>query len=120
MLRCLFLCACLGLIPMAGNATADDPKAKTPESALEGAWTLTSLEDNGDKVSEEVLTSASMVMKGNKYTFKMLDDKMQLQTEEGTLKVDAAKKPATIDLDISSGESKGKKQLGIYQLDGQR
>ena len=34
------------------------------------------------------------------------------------LKIDAGKKPATINLEISSGGSNGKKQLGIYELEG--
>ena len=113
MSRRIFLFAFVCLMTTVSTATADDPKDKKPEAALEGAWTLASLEVNVQKVSGENLTNATMTIKGNKYAFKMQD-----QSEEGTLKVDGGKKPATIDLDILTGEGQGKKQLGIYELEG--
>jgi uncharacterized protein (TIGR03067 family) len=110
MSRCFRVLAVAALCVVASTALADDPKQ--PDAKLEGTWALASLEVNGQKVSEETLTNATITIKGNKYTFKIQD-----QSEDGTLKVDASKKPATIDLDILSGESKGKKQLGIYEVD---
>jgi uncharacterized protein (TIGR03067 family) len=38
--------------------------------------------------------------------------------EEGTFKLDAGKEPRKIDLAITTGNDKGKDQLGIYQLTG--
>jgi uncharacterized protein (TIGR03067 family) len=110
MSRCFCVLALSALCAAAATALADDPKP--PQTKLEGTWSLASLEVNGQKVSEETLANATITIKGNKYSFKMQD-----QSEDGALKVDAGKKPATIDLDILSGESKGKKQLGIYQVD---
>ena len=40
------------------------------------------------------------------------------EMETGTFKIDPEKKVKTIDLDIQSGNDKGKKQLGIYAVKG--
>ena len=48
-----------------------------------------------------------------KYTFEFNG-----LTEEGTIKVEPGKKPATIDLAITEGDDKGKSQVGIYKVDG--
>ena len=114
MSRCFYLCTLIGLLGTVAAAPADDPKDNKPEMVLEGDWTLTSLELNGLMVSPEKLAGATMTVKAGKYTFKMDGD----NDEEGTLKIDAGKKPSTVDLDIVSGESQGKKQLGIYEVDG--
>ncbi|HEV8059948.1 MAG TPA: TIGR03067 domain-containing protein [Gemmataceae bacterium] len=107
----LFVCGML----TAGKAPADDPKAPKPDTVLEGTWTLVNLEWEGRKISDEDLVNGTMTIKANKYVFKMQKNE---NDEEGTLKIDAGKKPATIDLDILTGRSKGKKQVGIYELDG--
>jgi uncharacterized protein (TIGR03067 family) len=54
-----------------------------------------------------------LVIKGNKYTFTSAGD-----NEEGTLKADASKKPAALDIHISKGPQEGKTQLAVYQLEG--
>ena len=113
MSRCFSTCALICLFVTSGMAPADDPKDSKPEMVLEGEWTLTSLEVDGRKISPEILMDATMTVKGGKYTYKMEEN-----DEEGTLKIDASKKPATINLDISSGKGQGKKQLGIYEIDG--
>ena len=113
MSRCICLCAFVCLSMAVGRAPADDPKDKKPENTLEGTWMLVSLEYDGLKLPEEKLANGTMTIKGNKYAFKMQEPQ---NDEEGNLTVDAGKKPATIDLDILTGRSKGKKQLGIYEL----
>jgi uncharacterized protein (TIGR03067 family) len=113
MSRCFsFFVVLACLASAAGRAPADDPKGQKPEAALNGSWTLASLEVDGEKLSPETIANATMTVKDGKYTFKMHED-----SEEGTFKVDSSKKPAQIDLDIQTGESKGKKQLGIYEVD---
>src|ERR1700722_10617060 len=102
MSRSFYLCALLGLFVTAAVAPADDPKDGKPEMVLDGDWTLSILEVDGEKVAPDRLAGATMAVKGGKYTFKMAGE-----SEEGTLKIDAGKKPATMNLDISSGESQG-------------
>jgi uncharacterized protein (TIGR03067 family) len=46
-------------------------------------------------------------------------DEKDKEVENGTYKLDAAKKPAAIDLIIGKGgKDEGKTQLGIYKLEG--
>jgi uncharacterized protein (TIGR03067 family) len=55
-----------------------------------------------------------------KWSFK--DDKYVLEgsgnVEEGTIKLAAGKKPATMDLTITGGNCKGNDQPGIYKIEG--
>jgi uncharacterized protein (TIGR03067 family) len=101
------------LTPVALAATAGDEKAK-----IDGTWLLTSAVRDGTKFPEEELKKAmpTGVFKDGKYTL-MVAGKVQ---EAGTYKVDATKKPATIDLMITEGDpaDKGKTQLGIFKIEG--
>jgi uncharacterized protein (TIGR03067 family) len=110
MLRCLQFLALTVLLLGANGAGADDQKDKVLES-LNGTWELASLEVNGTKVPADDLAGATMTVTKGNYVFKMLSE-----TEEGSFKIDVNKKPATINLDIRTGESEGKKQLGIFDL----
>jgi uncharacterized protein (TIGR03067 family) len=107
MRRFALLAVTLGLV-----AAAPVPEKKDELKKFEGAWVFTSWEQGGQPLPEETLRETSWSVKGNKYTFKMGG-----ATEEGTLKLDAAKKPAAVDLTITSGADKGKEQLGIYRID---
>ena len=114
-MSCFFyLTALICFFVNANAAPADDPKDGKPAMVLDGDWILTSLEVDGEKVSPERLGGATMAIKDGKYTYRVERE----SDEEGTLKIDAGKKPSTINLDISSGGSKGQKQLGIYELEG--
>jgi uncharacterized protein (TIGR03067 family) len=97
----------LGLVAAAPDPTKDDLKK------LQGAWNLTAWEQSGQPLPKEGLDSAKFSVKNNKYTFELHGVQ-----EEGTIKLDSAKKPATIDLAITSGGDKGKDQVGIYRIEG--
>jgi uncharacterized protein (TIGR03067 family) len=107
MRRFALLAVTLGLV-----AAAPVPEKKDDLKKFEGAWVFTSWEIGGQLLPEETLRETRWSVKGNKYTFEMGN-----LTEEGTLKLDADKKPATVDLTINSGPDKGKEQLGIYRVE---
>jgi uncharacterized protein (TIGR03067 family) len=97
-------------------ASVAAPRAKDEKDdlkKLEGNWVATGWTQGGQALPGEVLESIKWSVKGDKYTFEMGDS-----TEEGSVKIDHAKKPATIDLAITSGADKGKDQVGIYKIDG--
>ena len=58
------------------------------------------------------MDAVKLSVKGDKYTFSAGDS-----TEEGTIKLDTEKKPATLDFDITAGNDKGKQQIGIYKVE---
>jgi uncharacterized protein (TIGR03067 family) len=81
---------------------------------LQGSWTVVKIEEKGKSVPEEAIKKVDMklVVKGDKYSQVVQGTAL----EEGTLKLDPSKKPAAMDLTITSGKDKGKTQRGIYEL----
>jgi uncharacterized protein (TIGR03067 family) len=98
-----------GALAQAPKPAAQDAKGATGAAALEGTWVLTSI--NGQPVSDEL----TLTFAGGKY-HQTLGDAIN---ERGTIKVDASKKPMTIDLAITEGSDAGKAQLGIIEVTGE-
>lgn len=107
----LLMIVAAGLFLAADEGPAD--KAKKEMEALQGTWKGVSAEGNGQTAAKDDAESMELIIKGDKYTFKMRG----AAPEEGTLKIDPAKAPKTIDIKIATGEDKGKEQLGLYELD---
>jgi uncharacterized protein (TIGR03067 family) len=79
---------------------------------LQGVWVAASAERSG---------AAADDLKGHRLTFS--GDRFAIRFNgkllyQGTFRVDASKKPATIDFTHTRGEAKGKKWRGIYLLEG--
>ena len=110
----LGLAAVFGLVALApvGAAPKTKDEPKDALKAFEGEWRFVSWESNGTELPKEFLDGHKWTVKGDKYAFSGGD-----QSEEGTIKLDADKKPTTIDLDITSGNDKGKQQVGIYKVE---
>jgi uncharacterized protein (TIGR03067 family) len=79
--------------------------------ALQGTWAITTL--NGQSMPAEG-PEMSLTFTGEKY-HQTVGGKVN---ERGTIKVDASKKPMTIDLLIAEGDDAGKIQLGIFEVAG--
>lgn len=97
----------------AGWLTADD-KAEKDQEALQGTWQPETLSQAGQAAPAEQLKEITFVIKDNTYSMSMGGKEL----ESGTFKLDSSKKPKTIDFEIQSGNDKGKKQPGIYELEG--
>ena len=80
---------------------------------LQGTWSVTSLQVEGQKMTDGMLDGAQIVIKGNRFTSTGMG-----AVYKGTLKIDAAAKPARLDMKFSAGPEKGNTNLGIYKLDG--
>src|SRR6266478_1364521 len=94
----------LGLALLVGAAYADDKDKKNDLNKLKGAWKATSVEAGGMALPDELLDKITFTITGDKYTFKSPDDNGVETVEEGTLKLDAAKKPAQMDINITKGK----------------
>jgi uncharacterized protein (TIGR03067 family) len=97
-------------------AAADAPKddtAKKDLKNLEGTWTLSSGVDDGKKVPEKTLSSAKLVIAGDRHTVTVGE-----QTYKGTHKLGSAGGHKTIDITDTEGPFAGKTVLGIYELEG--
>jgi uncharacterized protein (TIGR03067 family) len=96
---------------------ADDKKDEAVKKDLEklqGEWIMESHEFNGEKQPEERTKEYKRTVKDNHFTVTFGDKTVV----EGTFTLDASKKPKTIDITLETGESKDKKMLGLYEIDG--
>lgn len=103
----------LGLALADDDAKKDDKKTDDP---IAGTWKCVSYEDQRGKREGEEAPDYVLSFKGGKYSQK----NNGTEDETGTYKLDTSKKPATIDLDIKTGNDEGKKQPGIFKMDGDK
>lgn len=103
----------LAFIPavLAQGAKPADPNAAALAS-LQGKWVINSL--NGQTAAEGM--EVSLTFTGDKYAQTMNGE----VNERGTIKLDASKKPMTIDLIITEGGDAGKTQLGVFEVTGDK
>jgi uncharacterized protein (TIGR03067 family) len=106
----LFLAA--GLL-IAADDKKDDAAKKDVEK-LQGEWVMESHEINGEKLGEDRIKDYKRTVKEDHFTV-VVGDKTVV---EGTFVLDTSKKPKTLDITLESGDQKGEKMLGIYELDG--
>ena len=91
-----------------GSAPA--PKSKVLAS-LQGAWLMIS--SNGQDMAgsgQEVIVTIT----DNKYVQTVNGQVV----EQGTFKIDEAKKPLAVDIQITEGENAGMSQVGVLEVDG--
>lgn len=107
-----------GLIPLLANCLlstgAGQDAAKNDLEKFQGDWILVSAERDGQKLPEEEARKLKLTIQGDRFTLR----KDAVVLSEGTFKLDPGKKPKQIDETISSGFSKGKVMLAIYEIDG--
>jgi RNA polymerase sigma factor (sigma-70 family) len=95
---------------------ADAPR-DSDERKVQGTWYTVAVESHGRKAPLEVILAKDvrLVIAGERWTLK----EMQGDPDKGyTVRLDASKKPGTIDFVYESGENKGRTSLGIYELNG--
>jgi uncharacterized protein (TIGR03067 family) len=112
MKRTLMLFLAAGLL-IAGDEKKDDIAKKDLEK-LQGEWVMDSHQYNGEKLAEETIKNYKRTVKDDHFTV-VLSDKTVV---EGTFTLDGSKKPKTIDITLENADLKGKKMLGIYEIDG--
>jgi uncharacterized protein (TIGR03067 family) len=90
---------------------AEPPKAPESKDELkkfQGVWLLRVAEQDGRKATSEDL---KWVFEGDKSTLKN-----GTQVEEAIVKLDPAKSPKWIDVEVTSGKNKGQTFHGIYKF----
>src|SRR5262245_1455740 len=84
--------------------------------ALEGTWKAVSMEAGGTSLPKDSLPDFRFIVAANgKSTAKTPQSE-----DQATITVDPKKNPRTIDNLHESGATKGKKQYGIYKLEGDK
>jgi uncharacterized protein (TIGR03067 family) len=93
---------------------ADDEAIKKDLAQLQGEWTMISGSADGQSMPDEMVKQMKRVCKGDEITVTM-GDRVFLKAK---LTLDPSKKPKTIDYEMTEGFTKGKKQLGLYEING--
>lgn len=104
----------------AAVAAADDkPPAGDGPKAFQGTWTIVSMErgqkkDGKDEAKKLPVTNPTVVFTGGKYAIKAGDETV----EEGAFTADAKATPNRITVTVTSGDDKGTRWHGVYELEG--
>lgn len=85
--------------------------SKDAVADLQGTWVMTSIK--GQPIPDAA-PQLRVTFTGDKYEQRLNGE----VNERGTIRMDASKKPATIDFVITEGEDAGKTQLGIIEVTG--
>jgi uncharacterized protein (TIGR03067 family) len=100
--------AACGLLLAVDSRT--DNQAKGDQDKIQGTWVLVSAERNGKELPAEVVSQIRLVFAGDKLTTQHKERKT-----EAHFKLDPARTPKEIDLDMDGSIGKG-----IYQLEGDK
>jgi uncharacterized protein (TIGR03067 family) len=105
----------IGLAAITVSAWAEQNEAVKKDLAqLQGEWSMVSGSADGQPMPDQMLKQMKRVCKGDEITATM---GAQLFFK-ARITIDPSKKPRTIDYDMIEGFTKGKKQLGIYEVEG--
>jgi uncharacterized protein (TIGR03067 family) len=95
-----------------GRKEADEDVLKK----LQGTWQFVAQEMDGKERPKQALAKLTITFSGDKWSVR--DDGKVVQA--GTHKFDASKTPGQVDAEVTEGEGKGSKMLGIFELKGDR
>src|SRR5258706_15982605 len=97
------------------SVCADENEAVTNDlAALQGEWSMVSGSADGQPMPDDMRKQMKRVCKGDETTTTMAG-KVFIKAK---ITIDPSKKPKTIDYQMTEGFTKGKTQLGIYEVDG--
>ena len=103
----------ISVLLLLGGANGQDA-IKKEMALLEGEWSMMSGESNGFAMPKEAVSRGKRLAKDGETTI-MFGDMVYFKAK---FSIDPAKKPKAIDYMMTEGPTKGKTQLGIYELDG--
>src|SRR5262245_64499527 len=104
----------LAALTLSSAPAADDAAVKKDIAQLQGTWSMVSASADGQPMPEETRKQMKRICKGDEITVLMGDDVFL----KAKITIDPLKKPKTISYDMTEGFTKGQKQLGIYELEG--
>jgi uncharacterized protein (TIGR03067 family) len=109
----VFLLA-LTTVTISSVRAADDEAVKKEIAQLQGEWSMVSGSANGQPMPAEMLKQMKRICKGDETTTTMAGQLFM----KAKVSIDPSKNPKTIDYRMTEGPTKGKTQLGIYEVDG--
>jgi uncharacterized protein (TIGR03067 family) len=107
------LVATIAVLVLTRAGTAEDA-VKKETALLEGAWSMVSGEADGQAMPAELVKTGKRIAADGETTIS-IGGQVYFKAK---FSADPAKKPKAIDYTMTEGPTKGKTQLGIYELDG--
>jgi uncharacterized protein (TIGR03067 family) len=104
----------LTAVSLSTSGAEENDAVKKDMARLQGEWSMVSGSADGQPMPEEMRRQMKRVCKGDETT-TTLGGQLFLKAK---ITVDPSKNPKTIDYQMTDGLTKGKKQLGIYEVDG--
>ena len=106
----------LGLVAVTVSPawTAESEAATKDLARLQGDWTMVSGSADGQPMPEPMLKQMKRSCKGDETTVAMAGRIFF----KAKITLEPSKQPKTIDYEMTEGLTKGKKQLGIYEVEG--
>ena len=100
------------LVLVEARGAAEDVKKEMTQ--LEGEWVMVSGAANGQSLPKEAVESGKRIAKDGETTI-MIGGRVYFKAK---YTIDPTKKPKAIEYAMTEGPTKGKTQLGIYELEG--
>lgn len=111
-----FICVLVVLTTLPLLAAESDDDVKKELKALQGKWKAVALEAGGKPLDKKDVPDFTFIVGADgKSTGKMPQSEYN-----ATISVNPKKNPRTLDNAHESGAQKGKKQFGIYKLEGDK
>jgi uncharacterized protein (TIGR03067 family) len=102
------------LLPVTFALAEESDEVKKDMAVLQGEWKMVSGSSDGQPMPQEMLKQMKRIFKADELTVMM-----GAQTFfKAKITLDPSKTPKAINYDMTEGPTKGKKQLGIYELEG--
>ena len=92
----------------------DSEAAKKDLALLQGEWSMVSGSADGQSMPEDMRRQMKRVCHGDETTTTMAGQVYL----KATFSLDPSKTPKAIDYEMTGGFTRGKKQLGIYEIEG--
>jgi uncharacterized protein (TIGR03067 family) len=112
-MRMIFL-GSLAAVTVSLSWGADDQAIKKDLDLLQGAWSMVSGSANGQPMPDDMLKQMKRICKGDETT-TMMGTQVFMKAK---ITLNPSKTPKTIDYEMTDGFTKGNKQLGIYEVNG--
>jgi uncharacterized protein (TIGR03067 family) len=104
----------LAVLTISPARAEDNPAIKKDMAQLQGEWSMVSGTADGQPMPDALLGSCRRICKDDGITV-LVGGQLMMKAK---ISIDPSKKPRTIDYEVTGGPNKGKRQLGIYELDG--
>jgi uncharacterized protein (TIGR03067 family) len=104
----------LAVMTISSLSAADDQAVKKDMAQLQGEWTMVSGSADGQPMPDRMLKQMKRICKGDETTTTMAGQTYM----KAKITIDPSRKPKAIDYQMLDGFTKGKTQLGIYEVDG--